>query len=143
MSRLISTEAPGTMRNKLLKLTYLTASELIEQTGLNNKSKDMAAFIVLSLTRISDLVDQTASAWEEMNYWLKSDLFRKEWAWVSVCKEDLKNALLENDWPLIVEVINAVLIYTSVSSKRTRFSQTEPWKGAYLELQARQHKIVR
>ena len=142
MSRLISTEAPGAMRNRLLKLTYLTSNELIKQNGLCSKSKDMAAFIVLTLTKISDLVDQTAKAWEDRNYWLKSDLFQKEWTWVSGRRDELEQAMKENDWPLIVRVSTEILSNSTVFKKGTRFSQTEPWKGAYSELLSRKNKKV-
>jgi hypothetical protein len=143
MSRLISNETPGTIRTRLLKLTYFTSRELIKQNGLNNESKDMAAFIVFSLTKISELVDQTAKAWEDRNYWSKSDLFRKEWTWVSACKEELEHALLENDWPLIVNVATAVLSNTQPSHKSTRFSLSEPWQGSWMELQSRHNKKIR
>lgn len=140
MSRLISTETPGTIRTKLLKLIYFTSAELINQNELNNESKDMAAFIVLSLTKISKIVDQTVKAWEARNFWLKSDLFQKEWAWVSECRKEFEQALKENDWSSIKSVGNAVFLKTNLSSIGTRFSQTEPWKGAWAELQARQIK---
>jgi hypothetical protein len=143
MGRIISTEIPGTMRNRLLKLAYLTSNKLIKQEGLSNESKDLTAFIVILFTKISDLVDQTAKAWEDRNYWLKSDLFQKQWAWVSARREELENALFKNDWPSILAVASSVISNTNISLKESRFFRTEPWKGAYLELQVSQPKNVR
>jgi len=140
MSLLTSTESPATLRNRLLKLANFTSTELIKQKALNSKSRDMAAFIVLSLTKISSLVDQTANAWEERNYWIKSDLFRKDWAWVSDCREELEHALAENNWKIIIGVASAVLRNSNLAPKSSRYSHGEPWIGAWKELQSRQIK---
>jgi len=142
MSRLTSTESPATLRNRLLKLANFTSTELIKQNELSIKSRDMAAFIVLSLTKISSLVDQTAKAWEDRNYWMKSDLFRKDWAWVSDCREELEHALIENNWQVIKGVASAVSCNSNLSSKSSRYSHGEPWLGSWKELQSRQIKRV-
>lgn len=142
MSQLTSTESPATLRNRLLKLANFTSTELIKQNALSITSRDMAAFIVLSLTKISSLVDQTAKAWEDRNYWIKSDLFRKDWAWVSDCREELEHALAENNWQVIKGVASAVSCNSNLSSKSSRHSHGEPWLGSWKELQSRQIKRV-
>ena len=140
MSRLTSTETPATLRRRLLKLIYSTSNELINQNGLSSRSRDMAAFIVLSLTKVSSLVDQTAKAWEERNYWIKSDLFYKEWAWVTTNKEDLEHALVDDAWQTIVNVTSAMLSKSNLFPKSSQFPLGEPWQGAWKELQSRQSR---
>ena len=44
-------------------------------------SRDLAAFIAISLEKIFETVETSVVAWEKKGYWVKADRFRLEWEW--------------------------------------------------------------
>ncbi len=72
-------ETGATLRNRLSRSIVLAIRNLMGQAAPDSSSLDMAAFIVLALESIIQSVDESASAWEKRDYWLKADQFRREW----------------------------------------------------------------
>ncbi|MBP7213708.1 MAG: hypothetical protein KBA03_05690, partial [Anaerolineaceae bacterium] len=74
-----TTESGTTLRNRLAKSIVLAIRTLMQKGEPDKESLDMAAFVVLALEKIAESVDQSATAWEKRDFWLKADRFRMEW----------------------------------------------------------------
>lgn len=99
MSRIMYTDGtPAQKRNSLRRTIAEILRRLGAKSALDAESKDMLAFIALALWQIAEGVDQSASAWEKRDYYLKADQFRREWEWVSSASDRLRAALREERW---------------------------------------------
>ena len=98
MSRVINPDSVGKQRNRLVRLVALTVWELLRQQEPNDETRDMAIFIILSLDGIADSIDPSVEAWEKRGYWVKADRFRMEWVWTKKMADEMRKALLVEDW---------------------------------------------
>ena len=71
----------------------------------DQESQDLAALIVFSLRRLEEGVEQTASAWEKRDYYLKADRFRMQWEWLEDTIYALESALLLGQWDKVPEIM--------------------------------------
>jgi len=131
LSRVINPDSAGKERTRLIKCIVLCVRELARQSSVNSVSKDQAAFIALALQSISDGIDISVSAWEKRDYWVKADKFRMEWMWSGHYAKKMKDAVLEDDWvtiaqlmPIIAQKFNKVVV-----SDNHRLGK--PWENAY------------
>ena len=61
MSRVINPESAGKERNRLSKAIVIAIREFMKQPEPNETSKDIAAFIILSLEQIDKTIDLTVA----------------------------------------------------------------------------------
>jgi len=131
VSRIVSGESPVTLRNRLSKAIVLAIRELMQQKQPNDQSKDLAAFIILSLESITGSINKTVIAWEKRDYWLKADKFRMEWAWTESLGKALQKSLTDESW----EEIGKISIKIGEKFHNIRVSNShrmgKPWSGAY------------
>ena len=81
MSRIIATEGPGKVRNQHRRTIAEALRRLSQKSGVDDEARDLAALIVFCLHGIAESVDQTVTAWEKRDYYLKADRFREEGRW--------------------------------------------------------------
>lgn len=134
MSRIISIESAGKDRNRLAKAVVLSIRELMGQQEPGEDARDMAAFIVLALKEISDTIEPSVAAWEKRGYWVKADRFRLEWDWTAKYSENMRKALLEENWPQVAQT--AVQVAGKLSSIKiaAKHRLGAPWVGAWERL---------
>lgn len=135
MSRITYADGtPTQKRNSLRRAIAEVLRRLGAKSALDAESKDMLAFISLSLHEIASGVDQSASAWEKRDYYLKADQFRREWEWVTPTAERLRAALCEERWNDVL----AELAQLSPRFADVRVTQlTRPaslWQGCYAQM---------
>lgn len=131
MARIIQHESGSSLRNRICKEIVLTIRSLMVQPQPDESSKDMVAFIILSLEKIQDITDQTVSAWEKKDYWVKADKYKLEWVWVEDYSNQLLGALNQDQWTeiaLLIAQIGQKLKNISVSPKNRLGT---PWIGAF------------
>ncbi|MBU1660330.1 MAG: hypothetical protein KKD28_02525 [Chloroflexi bacterium] len=135
MSRVINPNAPGTERNRLKRGVALSLRELIREPEPNAKTRDLAAFIALSLDAIVKTVDTTVAAWEKRDYWLKADRFRRDWEWAERLGAEMRTAVLAGDWAGVAQA--AVQIAQKLSDVKVseHHRMGAPWVGAWMRLQ--------
>ena len=98
MGRLINPDSAGKERTRLTKTIALAVRELAKQAAPGAESRDMAAYIALSLDGIAGTIDISVTAWEKRGYWVKADRFRMEWLWAGHLAGKLRTALIAEDW---------------------------------------------
>ncbi len=131
MSRVINPNAAGKQRTRLTKAIVAAIRELMQQSEVNARSRDLAAFIALSLEEIARGVDVSASAWEKRGYWVKADRFRMEWEWAGQTAASLREALLGDDWAQVAALTARVAEKLSHVKVSPRHRMGQPWLGAW------------
>jgi hypothetical protein len=136
LGRVINPEGAGKERTQLLRSVVLALRELMQQNTADNKTRDLAAYIALALQAINETVEVSVAAWEKRDYWLKADRFRMEWAWAGRLGENMRKAVLADNWPLVAETAAAVAEKVKKIEVPKRHGLGTPWAGAWDRLQA-------
>ncbi len=133
MGNLINPDGAGKRRDRLVKGTVLALRELMGHKKVNAETRDLVAFIALALKQVDETIDETCRAWEKRDYWIKADQFRQQWAWTTPTAAKLEQAVVENKWQLIPEVVPDLVRHLSNVTPPKRFPD-KPWEGAYPRL---------
>lgn len=136
MGRVINPEGAGKERTQLVRSVVLALRELMQQNTTDQKTRDLAAYIALALQAIDATVEVSVAAWEKRDYWLKADRFRMEWAWAGRLGENMRQAVLSEDWPRVAQTAAAVAEKVQSIVVPKRHGLGEPWHGALERLQA-------
>jgi hypothetical protein len=134
VSRVIATDSVGKKRRQLRRTVAEALRRLVSKPAFDEESQDLAALIVFSLRRLEEGVEQTTSAWEKRDYYLKADRFRLQWEWLEETSYALESALLLAQWDTVIEALVPLLPRFSdiTVSKYTR--SAELWNGCYRRL---------
>jgi hypothetical protein len=139
MSRVINPDSAGKERTRLTKAIVLSIRQLARQEEITQESRDMVAFIVLALEKISKGIDVSVAAWEKRDYWVKADRFRMEWAWADTMGGKMKTALLEDDWSGVAMLSAQIAARLSKVKVSEKHRMGTPWVGAYQQLSSMQN----
>lgn len=137
MSRIINTDGVGKQRNQMSKAVLIAIRELAAKKQIDDEARDMAAFLSLALTLIHNTVDQSVTAWEKRDYWVKADQFRMQWAWAQNSAEKVKEAVLLNDWGELAVLMPEIAAKLGSIKLPKRNTVGKPWSGALVELKKR------
>jgi len=131
----IHTNSLGKRRSRLVKEIALALRELMGQQQANATTKDLAAFIGLSLQEIAQGIDRSVAAWEKRGYWVKADRFRLEWEWSERLGANMRKAVLEEDWGTVALSAAQVAQKIGPVTISPRHRMGAPWTGAWKALQ--------
>ena len=134
MGRVINLEGVGKERKNLTRAVVLALRELMQQTKPDQTTRDLAAFISLALDEIYQTIDESVAAWEKRGYWLKADRFRLEWAWSETLSKNMRNAVLQDDWPQVAITAANVAQKVNTVALPQRHRLGTPWVGAWDKL---------
>jgi hypothetical protein len=131
LGRIINPESAGKERKQLTRGVVLTLRELMNQTEPDPVTRDLAAFIALALQSIWETIDPSVAAWEKRGYWVKADRFRMEWAWSSQLGEEMRRALLSEDWGSVAQIAAKIAAKVNAIKLPQRHRLGRPWVGAW------------
>jgi hypothetical protein len=134
LTRLIKTGSAGKDRVLLEKGIALAIRELARQPEMNEVTRDLLAFIALSLLSIGETIDTSVAAWEKRGYWIKADHYRMEWSWASRFGDAMKQAILTEDWGEVARITGQVTQKLSTVKIAQRNRMGTPWMGSYKKL---------
>lgn len=134
MSRIVNTQSVGTERTRLTKAVVISIRELMAQGKPDSKTRDLAAFIALSLEAIADNVERTVIPWEKRDYWVKADRFRMEWVWARQLGDALRAAVLAEDWAQVAMLSAQIGEKLSKVQVSPNHRMGTPWVGAWMAL---------
>ncbi len=135
MSRIINTEgAPATRRNRMRRTIAEALRHLMTKQTFDAESKDLTAMIVLALREIDKSIEQTVTAWEKRDYYMKAEQFQREWAWLGPLERMLRTALLEGQYETLPLIFAQLLVqFQDITiTKVTR--DLSKYEGAFEEL---------
>jgi hypothetical protein len=134
LSRLIKTSSAGKDRLLFEKGIVYAIHELSEQSHMDENTRDLLAYIALSLLAINDTIDQSVAAWEKRGYWVKADRYRMDWNWAGTLGESLKNSITSEDWAAAVNIIGKVTQKLSNVKIAQRNRMGSPWVGSHKKI---------
>ncbi len=135
MGRVINVESAGKDRTRLTKETVLAMRELMRQSEPDDTTRELAAYIALALLQIHETIDASVEAWEKKGYWVKADRFRMEWSWAGRLGDQMRKAVLSDDWAGVANVVVQTGAKLSAVKLPERHRLGTPWVGAYQQLQ--------
>jgi hypothetical protein len=130
----INPDGAGKERTQLIRSILLAIQEFMRQSEVNDKTRDLAAFIILALEAVGKTIDTSVVAWEKRGYWLKADRFRMDWEWTNRLSQKMRLAIENEDW----DSVALIAVQVAEKSKKTQLPKRglkiEPWKGAWEKL---------
>ena len=139
MSRVIKTASAGKDRVLLEKGIVVAIRQLTEQSGMDSTTRDLLAFIALSLKAIGETIDESVAAWEKRGYWIKADHYRMEWIWASNWGEEMKQEIIREEWANVARITAQVTQKMSKVKIAQRSRLGTPWIGSYQKLISPNH----
>jgi hypothetical protein len=109
----------------------LAIRELALRTLTEKEKHDLGAFLLLQLREIHSTVDQSASAWEKRDYWVKADQFRMQWRWAEILSKSIEGALRSGDWNALTGAVSELAGKVSSVELPKRIPQPLPWENAW------------
>ncbi len=131
MSRVITTQGPGQVRNRHRRTIAEALRRLSQKPGLDDEAKDLTALIVFSLHSIADTVDQTIVAWEKRDYWMKAERFREQWRWLEPTADELSAVIYEGQWNQLPLVLAQLMSHFADVRVKQMTRKPVLWQGAY------------
>jgi len=131
LGRIINPETAGKERTQLVRAVVLAMRELAVQDEANAQTRDLAAFISLALVSIYNTIDVSVAAWEKRGYWVKADRFRMDWDWSRRLGENMRTAVMDDDWAAIAQTTVEVAMKVNSVKVPQRHKLGTPWVGAY------------
>jgi len=131
MSRIISIQKPGNIRNQHRRTIAEVLRRLSQKPQLDDEAKDLAALIVFSLHGIADTVDQTIEAWEKRDYYMKAERFREQWRWLERITDELSALIYEGRWDQLPAVLARLMPHFAGVTVRQMTRPPTLWQGAY------------
>ncbi len=134
MGRVIKIESAGKDRTQLVKGIVIAMRELATQTEPDAQTRDLLAFITLSLQAIAETIDPSVEAWEKRGYWIKADRFRMDWQWTQMSAVALREALHGEDMGEVANRIADIARRLAHVKAPVRSLKGKPWSGAWARL---------
>jgi len=134
MSRVISIQAPGKVRNRHRRTVAEALRRLSQKPQLDDEAKDLTALIIFSLHSIADTVDQTITAWEKRDYWMKAERFREKWRWLEPITDELSEIVGGNSkgrWEQLPAVLAQLMPHFADITIKQMTRKPTLWQGAY------------
>lgn len=134
MSRVINPESAGKDRLHLTRSVVRAIRELMKQSEISDKTRDLAAFIAIALEAIAATIETSVEAWEKRGYWLKADRFRMDWEWAGRLGAKMMEAIKKEDWATVAITATQIADKLKGVELLKRAPKTEPWEGAWSKL---------
>lgn len=131
MSRVISIDGPGKVRNRHRRTIAEALRRLSQKVQLDDEAKDLAALIVFSLHGMADTVDRTIDAWEKREYFLKAERFREQWRWLEPTADELSGVINEGQWDQLPSVLAGLMPHFADIRIKQMTRKPTLWQGAY------------
>ncbi len=136
MSRVVTADSVGSQRQRLRRTIAEALRRLMAKRELDEEARDLAALIVFSLREIDAGIEQTTSAWEKRDYYLKADRFRQEWLWVVPAADELEKTLRQGAWDRVPAILAGLLSHFSDITVNRMVRTENLWSGCYERLLA-------
>lgn len=136
MSRVINTNSPGKRRSHLRRTSAELLRRLSQKQDIDDDSKNMLALLVYCLRDIHEGIDESASAWEKRDYWMKAEEFRERWRWSGSLAKELETIVLQENWQELPSIMLKLFPHFA-DIKINKYTRKENlWQGCYKQLKS-------
>jgi hypothetical protein len=134
MGRVINTDSTGKQRNQLMRTIAEILRHLSQKKEIDRDVRDMTALLVYCLREVEAGIDQSATAWEKRDYWMKAEELRQRWYWVGDVADQMRAMIYSENWHLMPDMMMKLLPHVA-DIKVTKLTRSEAmWEGAYERL---------
>ena len=137
MSRIVQTgETPAKKRRAHLRsvaeaIRELAARPAVGAGAFDDEAKDLAAFLVFNLRGIGDAIETSAQAWDDRNYWKKSEKLRADWRWAPQTATRIEEAIVAGRWPDVTPALMELLPRIADVNIGKAMRDADWWVGAH------------
>ena len=130
----INTDSTGKQRNQTMRTVAEILRRLSQKQVVDDEVRNMTAMLVYCLREVEAGIDQSATAWEKRDYWVKSEELRQRWMWVGDMADQLRNMIYSEQWTLLPPIMLKLLpkVADIKITKMTR--DVTLWDGVYDKL---------
>ena len=130
----INTDSTGKQRNQTMRTVAEILRRLSQKQVVDDEVRNMTAMLVYCLREIEAGIDQSATAWEKRDYWVKSEELRQRWMWVGDMADQLRSMIYLEQWTLLPPIMLKLLprVADIKIIKMTR--DVTLWDGVYDKL---------
>ncbi len=107
---------------------------LRERPSLDDEARDLASAIALALAEAADTVEESAAAWDDRNYYLKADAFRRDWMWAGAASRSLAALIRAGHWEDLPPALAMVVPHVGKITVTRLTRSADDWQGAYRRL---------
>ncbi len=134
----INTDSTGKQRNQTMRTVAEILRRLSQKQVVDDEVRNMTAMLVYCLREIEAGIEQSATAWEKRDYWVKSEELRQRWMWVGDMADQLRSMISSEQWTLLPPIMLKLLprVADIKITKMTR--DVSLWDGVYDKLMQEQ-----
>lgn len=134
MGRVINTDSTGKQRTQIMRTVAEILRRLSQKQVVDDEVRNMTAMLVYLFREIEAGIDQSATAWEKRDYWVKSEELRQRWMWVGDMADQLRVMIYSEKWTLLPPIMLKLLPKVA-DIKITKMTRDESlWEGVYDKL---------
>lgn len=131
MARIISTgDTPAKRRNAHMRSCAEVLRLLAQRDSFAAEEKDMVAFLVFNLRGVYRTIDESANAWDERDYWKKSEALRARWSWSRSAADELKRLAVADRWDEVPGFLVSLIPHLSDVTVASITRDSDWWCGA-------------
>jgi hypothetical protein len=135
MARIIQTgETPAKKRNAHMRSCAEVLRLLAQRSSFDDEAKDMTAFLIFNLREIYKVIDESAQAWDERNYWKKAEGLREKWRWTRIISDKLTKLVVANKWQRVPEAMFELIPHFQSITIVKLTRDSDWWIGAHAAL---------
>jgi hypothetical protein len=130
----INTDSTGKQRNQTMRTVAEILRRLSQKQVVDEEVRNMTAMLVYCLREIEAGIEQSATAWEKRDYWVKSEELRQRYMWVGDMADQLRTMIYSEQWTLLPPIMLKLLprVADIKITKMTR--NVTLWDGVYDKL---------
>ena len=130
----INTDSTGKQRNQTMRTVAEILRRLSQKQVVDDEVRNMTAMLVYCLREVEAGIEQSATAWEKRDYWVKSEELRQRWMWVGDMADQLRSMIYSEQWTLLPPIMLKLLprVADIKITKMTR--DVTLWDGVYDKL---------
>ena len=130
----INTDSTGKQRNQTMRTVAEILRRLSQKQVVDDEVRNMTAMLVYCFREIEAGIEQSATAWEKRDYWVKSEELRQRWMWVGDMADQLRTMIFTEQWTLLPPMMLKLLpkVADIKITKMTR--DVTLWDGVYDKL---------
>lgn len=107
---------------------------LAQRASFDDEAKDMTAFLIFNLREIYKIIDESAQAWDERNYWKKAEGLREKWRWTRIIADKLTKLVVANKWQRVPEAMFELIPHFQSITIVKLTRDADWWMGAHAAL---------
>ena len=140
MARIVQTgDTPAKRRRAHVRSAAEAIRRLAARDGLaagvyDDEARDLVAYLALHLRGVGETIEAAAQAWDDRDYWRKSEKLRADYRWAPQAAAEIERAAVAQDWDAVTgALVGLVPRFAAVTiTRETR--DADHWVGAYRAL---------